>query len=700
MKTNLFLKSSLFAGSILIAMQGTAATLRLSQPLEEQALPSQQENIYVHLYASKSASTPLITQVYLPGEWSIETRKGSKQLQLDIDTQNSVDNSKGLWAEVEINGTRVGERQALTTPGVTFALGNTLNMSNNAISNLKTPVNPTDAASKSYVDNANVASATALNANGSNCASGQYSRGVDASGNAESCSPDLVNDSVDSSELDNLCGTDGKILKRASGSWACADDSNTQVSEATVESYIANDVTTGYVPYDDGVQLTSSGIYWDGLNSKMGLGTASPSEQLDMSGSINLPDTDASSSGQGIIFKNNSLFIHNAQFNGTRGENTFVGYLAGQNIFNDCTNSNTFNCSFNTVMGYAALGYLTTGWGNTTMGAAAMSANNTGKTNTGIGMEALKKNTAGNNNVAVGAQSLYENLTSSYNVAVGSSALSNTTGEGNIGIGNNAFNKNSSGKNNTVIGTDAGSVSASPVTGDNNILLGYNTQLPSATTSNHLNIGNTLYGDLTNKFVGIAVPAPKVPVEVASLNNAVWDTSVSNYGDIQVTGTAGSASLGVDSLGNTRLWSNSLTPNIYLGNPYDNSILSVVASDPTTTPATPARINVEGEIWQYGGLLHADYVFQPEYSLESIEEHAQFMWQEKHLKAVPKAQTDAKGREAIAVGAHRRGMLEELEKAHIYIEQLNRESKAQQQQIALLKALVCKDRADADACQK
>ena len=68
--------------------------------------------------------------------------------------------------------------------------------------------------------------------------------------------------------------------------------------------------------------------------------------------------------------------------------------------------------------------------------------------------------------------------------------------------------------------------------------------------------------------------------------------------------------------------------------------------------------------------MHADYVFQTDYQLESIEEHASFMWQNKHLKAIPKAAVDTDGQEIVEVGSHRKGIVEELEKAHIYIEQL------------------------------
>ncbi len=96
------------------------------------------------------------------------------------------------------------------------------------------------------------------------------------------------------------------------------------------------------------------------------------------------------------------------------------------------------------------------------------------------------------------------------------------------------------------------------------------------------------------------------------------------------------------------------------------------------------RLDVNGAIYQKGKALHADYVFESEYRLESIEEHAGFMWSNKHLKAVPKAKADENGMEIVEVGAHRRGIVEELEKAHIYIEQLHQRLKAMEEKLAVL----------------
>lgn len=91
----------------------------------------------------------------------------------------------------------------------------------------------------------------------------------------------------------------------------------------------------------------------------------------------------------------------------------------------------------------------------------------------------------------------------------------------------------------------------------------------------------------------------------------------------------------------------------------------------TTNPHPDAQLDVDGAIFQRGGRLHADYVFQPGYVLEPIGEHADSMWGQRHLPAVPPVETDENGKEIVEVGRHQRGILEELEKAHIYIQWLH-----------------------------
>ena len=102
----------------------------------------------------------------------------------------------------------------------------------------------------------------------------------------------------------------------------------------------------------------------------------------------------------------------------------------------------------------------------------------------------------------------------------------------------------------------------------------------------------------------------------------------------------------------------------------------------TTEPK--GTLDVNGSIYQRGKVLNADYVFEHDYQLESIRDHADFMWNNKHLKAIPKAAADKNGKEIIEIGSHQRGIVEELEKAHIYIEQLHEQMEKQNNRMLLL----------------
>ncbi len=82
-----------------------------------------------------------------------------------------------------------------------------------------------------------------------------------------------------------------------------------------------------------------------------------------------------------------------------------------------------------------------------------------------------------------------------------------------------------------------------------------------------------------------------------------------------------------------------------------------------------------------------DLVFQPsKYTVPSIEEHATFMWKNSFLKAVGPTPEGAPMNVSEKVG----GILNELEHAHIYIEQLNNKIKAQTEKIENLEAQIDK----------
>jgi hypothetical protein len=68
-----------------------------------------------------------------------------------------------------------------------------------------------------------------------------------------------------------------------------------------------------------------------------------------------------------------------------------------------------------------------------------------------------------------------------------------------------------------------------------------------------------------------------------------------------------------------------------------------------------------------------DAVFSTGFTIEPIEEHAARMWEQSHLPAVGPTSSD----ESLNVSEKIGGLINELEKAHVYIERLNEENKEQ-----------------------
>ncbi|MDD4995147.1 MAG: hypothetical protein PHW53_01610 [Patescibacteria group bacterium] len=193
---------------------------------------------------------------------------------------------------------------------------------------------------------------------------------------------------------------------------------------------------------------------------------------------------------------NNSFIGYAAGKDNTTGSgNSFIGYVAGY--------ANTIG-NYNSSIGYAA-GYAnTTGSYNSFIGNAAGQTNTTGANNTGVGYSALYSNTTGVNNTAVGYSALFYNssatstVTIGYQAARGTAAYSNQNG---VYIGYRAgYVVQTGSDNNIMIGFQAGN---SITTGANNILIGYDVDTPLATTSNYLNIGNRIYGSLTDGILNI-----------------------------------------------------------------------------------------------------------------------------------------------------------------------------------------------------
>jgi hypothetical protein len=145
-------------------------------------------------------------------------------------------------------------------------------------------------------------------------------------------------------------------------------------------------------------------------DGKVGIGTATPNEQLELTGNLRLPTTTETA---GIIRQGNTTLIHTFG-----GSNFFAGLSAG---------NFTMNGSANTAVGTAALLFNTQGTANTAVGLTALQANTTGSSNTGIGIAAGQlhdtdkpANTTGSNNTFIGA----------YTGVAGSTQLNNATAIG------------------------------------------------------------------------------------------------------------------------------------------------------------------------------------------------------------------------------------------------------------------------------
>jgi hypothetical protein len=110
--------------------------------------------------------------------------------------------------------------------------------------------------------------------------------------------------------------------------------------------------------------------------------------------------------------------------------------------------------------------------------------------------------------------------------------------------------------------------------------------------------------------------------------------------------------------------------------------LNMVDGDPWELNLDPdGNLTITGEIITNGTCFAGcDAVFSPEYGLPTIEEHAEAMWRNSFLPAVGPS---VEG-QPFNLTFKTQAMLNELEKAHIFIDQLNTQLKQKENMIAEL----------------
>lgn len=263
---------------------------------------------------------------------------------------------------------------------------------------------------------------------------------------------------------------------------------------------------------------------------------------------------------------------------------------------------------------------------NTSLGATTLSALTTGTGNVALGTLSLRDITTGSNNLAIGNSAILQNITGDANTGIGAGTLFSNKGSNNMALGAYALFSNVTGSGNIAIGLSAGQ----NATGSNNMFLGFQAGL-NETSDNKLYIANsstatpTIYGDFSANFVSIgAIPVLK--------RNAIATSGV--YGLLVEKGI--------------------LTEKLKV--------------------ATVASVD-----W-------ADYVFEKNYKMLTLEEVEKFVKENKHLPNVPSA--DDMSKNGLDVVSSDSKLLEKIEELTLYMIQLNKDVKELKKENEALKKIV------------
>jgi hypothetical protein len=240
-------------------------------------------------------------------------------------------------------------------------------------------------------------------------------------------------------------------------------------------------------------------------------------------------------------------------------QNVFIGDNAGATAANS-----TSTTSYNTAIGYYSLSALTSGNSNIGVGSITLRALTTGSQNAAIGYSTLSATTTGANNVGVGHNCLLSNVTGGRNIAIGGSTLTNVNGSSGAGSSNIA------------IGTAAGNTLT---TGSSNILIGDAVDVPSASTSNYLNIGGAITGDMTT--------GPALMNGFTGTTQSTGDSSTKIATTAFVQNVVGAITAGLDSRPSCRV-----ATTAALTATYSNGSSGVGAT--LTNSGTQAAISIDG----------------------------------------------------------------------------------------------------------
>lgn len=267
---------------------------------------------------------------------------------------------------------------------------------------------------------------------------------------------------------DTIAGDANRVLPEGE-SWILHADGVSDwvlVSKKFSECSGVTSFTEGYVPFGDAYgwleEDTTNHFFYDKANGFLGIGTASPAQQLHITKNFRFP---ASTTTTGIFYQDTNRFMHTYSAGGANN-NLFLGKSAGN------------------LTSTGGLG------SNIGIGSNAVAALTSGEFNIGIGTNNLQFVTSGSYNTAVGVQTLRYCTTGSSNTGMGDGCMYGSgltlTGSGNTAMGRNALYDLSSGASNVAIGYEAG---VNNTTGSNNIIIGYQAGYTQSTSQGNIFIG-------------------------------------------------------------------------------------------------------------------------------------------------------------------------------------------------------------------
>lgn len=190
---------------------------------------------------------------------------------------------------------------------------------------------------------------------------------------------------------------------------------------------------------------------------------------------------------------------------------------------------------------------------------------------------------------------------------------------------------------------------------------------PGSGTNNALNIAS-------NGYIGMGTTSPTDALHIFRAGSA-------NHAILRLESTNGLPRIEFENGESASTWIADVSDN-------DDFRISVNGSGQQELQiSNSGNVSITGTLTTAGPTCSAgcDLVFQPDvYTIPSIEEHAAFMWRNSYLKNVGPTPEGAPINVTEKVG----GILNELEHAHIYIEQLNNQIKSQKEKIENLEVQV------------